>query len=132
MNKDLFLALVNRALGRRDEFAAVTPDDLAWTDAGALRVTFDDGHVGELSAPVLRAACPCAECRGTHGGPPKAFTVLSPAKMAQAARQTVIEAVEPVGHYALCVVWGDGHKDGIFSWPYLRALSAEHLAATLV
>lgn len=131
MNRDLFLALVGRALDRRDEFSTTTVDDLSWTDEGALRVVFDDGHVAELSAAVLRAACPCAECRGTHGGPPKAFTIMSAAKRARSAHQTVVSGVEPMGHYALCIQWGDGHKEGIYSWPYLRALSAEHVATAL-
>jgi DUF971 family protein len=32
-----------------------------------------------------------------------------------------LEAVEPVGSYALQFIWGDGHSTGIYSWDWLRA-----------
>ncbi len=36
---------------------------------------------------------------------------------------TRLESVEVIGNYALQLVWGDGHKFGIYTWEYLRQLS---------
>jgi DUF971 family protein len=30
--------------------------------------------------------------------------------------------IEPVGNYAIRIVWNDGHSAGIYSWDYLRSL----------
>jgi DUF971 family protein len=34
-----------------------------------------------------------------------------------------IAEVSEVGQYAIQVSWGDGHRTGIYSFPYLRQLS---------
>ncbi|PKN56156.1 MAG: hypothetical protein CVU56_17540 [Deltaproteobacteria bacterium HGW-Deltaproteobacteria-14] len=125
MKNEAVDAMIEQALDTRERYARVTPADLAWTEAGAMRVTFDDEASGEFSAELLRAVCPCAECRGTHGTQPKAFNVLSSVKLKGAALQTVIEQVEPVGNYGLAITWGDGHKEGIYTWSYLRGLVAQ-------
>jgi DUF971 family protein len=33
-----------------------------------------------------------------------------------------IKAVEPVGQYAVKLVFDDGHDSGLYSWKYLREL----------
>jgi len=81
-----------------------------------------DGHTSVYPFGLLRAACPCASCRGGHENmnrepDPNVFRVTledSPA--------TRISNVIPVGSYALTIVWEDGHDYGIFNWFYLRAL----------
>jgi len=123
LNRDAMEALIVEAQATREDYAAVEPTALGWTPEGAIAIAFSDGREATLSPSFLRAACPCAECRGTHGTPPKAFHIISPAKMAQAARQTQIVATEPMGTYAIGITWGDGHKEGIYTWSYLRALA---------
>jgi len=118
-------AMIEQALDTRERYARIEPADLAWTDTGAMRVAFDDGVSGEFTPELLRAVCPCAECRGTHGTPPKAFNILSANSLQGAALQTVIEQVEPVGNYGLAITWGDGHKEGIYTWAYLRGLAGQ-------
>lgn len=125
MRNEAIEALVNEAHATRERFRQVEPTELGWTPAGHVALTFDDGHAATFSPELLRAICPCAECRGTHTGQPKAFNVLSSAKLQGAARQTVIDRVEPVGSYALAFFWGDGHKDGIYTWTYLRGISEQ-------
>ena len=118
-------ALVEQAQAKRDLYEDIEPSELDWTPEGALAITFSDGHKAELSPAFLRSVCPCAECRGTHGTPPKAFNILSAGKLINLADQTVIKSVQPAGHYGLIITWGDGHDDGIYTWAYLRGL-AEH------
>ncbi len=84
--------------------------------ARVLHVTFDDGPRFALPAEYLRVESPSAEVQG-HG--PGQKTILG-------GKQHVgIGAVEPVGHYAVRLVFDDGHDTGIFSWDYLRELGEE-------
>jgi len=99
----------------------IEPRDLGWTPEGHATIAWSDGHVSTYEPAYLRKICPCAECKGTHGTPPKAFTILSPKQIRSAPRQVVIEQVEPVGNYAIAFTWGDGHREGIYTWPMLRA-----------
>ncbi len=114
---------IEEARQLREQFADVEPQQLAWNDAGHMAVTWSDGLEATYSPQWLRAICPCAECRGAHGGPPKAFNIVSSSNLRNANKQTVIQRVEPIGSYAMAIVWGDGHKEGIYSWTYLRALA---------
>ena len=77
-----------------------------------LEVRFADGAVFRLEAPYLRVFSPSAEVSG-HGGP-----ALRPAGKEHVA----ITAVEPVGHYAVRLVFDDGHGSGLYSWALLYEL----------
>ncbi len=84
--------------------------------ARVLRVSFDDGTHYALPAEYLRVESPSSEVQG-H----------SPAqKQTVAGRRHVgIIAIEPVGHYAVRLVFDDLHDTGIFSWNYLAELGRE-------
>jgi DUF971 family protein len=84
--------------------------------ARVLHVTFADGIAYALPAEYLRVESPSAEVQG-HG--PDQKTILG-------GKQHIgIGAVEPVGHYAVRLVFDDGHDTGIFSWDYLHELGVE-------
>ena len=83
------------------------------TRTRVLEVAFDDGARYELPFEFLRVHSPSAEVKG-HG-PGQEVLVLG--------KQDVgIRAVEPVGQYAVKLVFDDGHDSGLFSWKYLREL----------
>jgi DUF971 family protein len=87
-----------------------------------LIVIWDDGHTSLYTFSLLRAGCPCAECRGGHDKmgdtpDPSVFTTDLPDSPA-----TRINNVVPVGSYGITPVWEDGHDAGIFRWEYLRVL----------
>ena len=105
----------------RKPFQDVEPVEMSWSEAGDAVIAWSDGHTSVYSPGYLRKICPCAECKGTHGTPPKAFNILNTNQVEGAPRQTIIEGVEPMGNYAIAFIWGDGHREGIYSWPYLRA-----------
>jgi DUF971 family protein len=84
--------------------------------ARVLRVTYDDGAAFALPAEYLRVESPSAEVQG-HG--PGQKTIV-PGK-----KDVGIRAVEPVGHYAVRLVFDDSHDTGIYSWDYLRELGVE-------
>ena len=84
-----------------------------------LDVSFDDGSAFRLSAEYLRVESPSAEVQG-HG--PGQKTLVS------GKREVAIVAVEPVGHYAVRLVFDDRHDTGIYTWDILHRLGREHPA----
>jgi len=82
-----------------------------------LEVVFDDGATFRLGFEYLRTHSPSAEVKG-HGGAP-----MPPVVGKENVRVT---AVEPVGQYAVRLVFDDGHDSGLFTWAYLHALGREH------
>jgi DUF971 family protein len=85
-------------------------------DKGGLRIAFDDGAAFELPAEYLRVMSPSAEVQG-HS-PSERKTV--PGK-----RDVVILNIEPVGNYAVKLVFDDLHDTGIFGWDYLFELGRD-------
>ena len=84
-----------------------------------LEIAFDDGSRFDLSCEYLRCFSPSAEVRG-HG--PGQETL-------QVGKENVnITAIEPVGTYAICPRFDDGHDTGIFSWDYLHDLGQNYEA----
>jgi DUF971 family protein len=97
-----------------------TPDERPWPtelrltkDRTALQVSFDNGDRFSLDAEYLRVHSPSAEVQG-HS-PDQRKTV--PGK-----RNVAILEVQPVGNYAVRLVFDDLHSTGIFSWDYLSEL----------
>jgi DUF971 family protein len=83
------------------------------TRSRVLEVVFDDGARFLLPFEYLRVHSPSAEVKG-HG-PGQEVLVTG--------KQNVgINAVEPVGQYAVKLVFDDGHDSGLFTWKYLREL----------
>jgi DUF971 family protein len=81
-----------------------------------LELLFEDGARFRLPAEYLRVESPSAEVQG-HG--PGQKTLI-------AGRAAIgITAVEPVGNYAVRLVFDDLHDTGIYSWSYLYELGRE-------
>ncbi|MBN8244561.1 DUF971 domain-containing protein [Nitratireductor aquimarinus] len=85
-------------------------------DRSLLTVLSPDAEPAELSAEMLRVLSPSAEVQG-HS-PEQRVTV--PGK-----RHVTISRVEPVGNYAVRIVFSDAHQSGIFTWVYLHELAAQ-------
>jgi DUF971 family protein len=79
-------------------------------DRRVLTITFDNGDVKVLSAEALRVESPSAEVQGHT--PSQKITVTG-------KEYVKITAVEPVGHYAVRILFDDGHNTGIYTWEYL-------------
>ena len=78
-----------------------------------LEISFSDGQSFDLSCELLRVYSPSAEVKG-HG---PGQSVLQTGK-----ENVSIEKVEPVGHYAVKLIFNDGHNTGLYSWAYLYNL----------
>ena len=85
-------------------------------DRRHLHVTFDDGAAFDLPAEYLRVTSPSAEVQG-H----------SPAerKIVPGKRNVAIIGVEPVGNYAVKLIFDDMHDTGLYGWDYLYELGTE-------
>ncbi|MBD8525161.1 gamma-butyrobetaine hydroxylase-like domain-containing protein [Pseudomarimonas arenosa] len=81
-----------------------------------LEVSFSDGQRFMLPCEYLRVNSPSAEVQGHH----PSQRVLVAGK-----REVNISAIEPVGHYAVCLRFTDGHASGIYSWDTLYRLGQE-------
>ena len=103
------------------------PSDLTFDrHAKALRIAFDDGARYDIPFELLRVESPSAEVRGHSAGPPPAVGGKS---------QVSVDRAEPVGRYAVRIIFDDGHDSGIYAWTLLRELGenrearwAAHLA----
>ncbi len=84
-----------------------------------LEVSFDDGSRFELPFEYLRVSSPSAEVKG-HG-PGQEVLVLGKENVG-------IRSVEPVGQYAVKLVFDDGHDTGLYTWKYLHELGREREA----
>ncbi len=89
------------------------------TQSRLLAVSFDDGSTFELPFEYLRVFSPSAEVRGHGGGE----GVLVTGKQAVG-----ISRVEPVGNYALRLVFDDGHDTGLYTWTLLYELGRDREA----
>jgi DUF971 family protein len=85
-------------------------------DKTRLTVTFDGGERHALGAEYLRVQSPSAEARGHGGERPPPITGKENVK---------ITRLEPVGNYAVRIVFDDGHDSGLYSWDFLARLGRE-------
>lgn len=81
-----------------------------------LELVYPDDERYRLSCEFLRVHSPSAEVKG-HG---PGQEVLQTGKV-----DVNITAIKPVGHYALQLVFDDGHDTGLYSWDYLYQLCTE-------
>jgi DUF971 family protein len=82
-------------------------------------ISFDDGASFSLPVEYLRVFSPSAEVRG-HGPGQEVLQV--------GKRDVNVSAIEPVGMYAVKLVFTDGHDTGIYSWEYLYDLGVKQEA----
>jgi len=84
-----------------------------------IAVEFDDGASFDLPFEYLRVFSPSAEVRG-HG-PGQAIL--------QTGKENVqVTAIEPIGQYAVQLVFDDGHDSGLYSWKHLYDLGTNQAA----
>ena len=91
-------------------------------DKRTLTVLFDSGERFALPAEYLRVESPSAEVQGHR--PAEKITV-------EGKQDVAITAIEPVGNYAVRLVFDDGHDTGLYAWDYLHELGRERDARWL-
>lgn len=93
-----------------------TPTDIRlYSKSHLLEVTFDD-EVFTLPCEYLRVMSPSAEVKGHGPGQ----------EVLQSGKENVnIVAIEPVGNYAVRLIFSDSHNSGLYSWDYLYELGSD-------
>lgn len=84
-----------------------------------LEVAFDDGAVFKLPCEYLRVHSPSAEVRG-HGPGQEVLQV--------GKAEVNIDGIEPMGQYAVKLIFDDGHNSGLYSWDFLYRLGQNQAA----
>ncbi len=84
-------------------------------DAKELVIVWKDGYRSTFPLILLRKNCPCATCRGGHGGKVGAATGH--------IQEISLLSWKKVGRYAINIVWSDYHDTGIYTYDKLRAFS---------
>jgi DUF971 family protein len=86
-----------------------------------LAIKWDDDRENFISLEKLRRSCPCAGCKGEtdilgnlHKNPETPLT----------AGAFELKKILRVGAYGIQPIWADGHATGIFSFDFLKELSA--------
>jgi DUF971 family protein len=97
-----------------------TPVDIRLHQASRLlEIKFDNNTECMLSCEFLRVHSPSAEVRG-HGAGQETLQL--------GKEQVNITAIEPIGNYAVKLVFDDGHDTGLYSWDYLYYLGQNYAA----
>ena len=81
-----------------------------------LELTYDNAESFRLPAEYLRVNSPSAEVQG-H--------TPDEARLPVGKRDVSIVGIEPIGMYALKIIFSDGHDSGYYDWDYLRKLATQ-------
>jgi len=103
-----------------------TPVDITVERERAVTITFEDGAVASYPVHALRAACPCASCRGWRERGEVAWP--RPGLPGEVA----VDHAQLAGAWGLSIDWSDGHSTGIYAWSALRRWWDGGLAEPLV
>jgi DUF971 family protein len=105
---------VTSATTDKERWAARTPTEIKLRrQSRVLDVAFDDGQRVELPFEYLRVYSPSAEVRG-HGPGQETLQL--------GKHEVQVVKVDPVGNYAVRLVFNDGHDTGLYTWGYLYEL----------
>ncbi len=93
----------------------IHPEDMKWIEKGVFGIAWSDGHQGVYPIRYLRLHCPCAACTDEWTGELK----LKPDDVPMLI---MLKDIQPVGHYALRLLWSDGHDTGLYAFGKLRQM----------
>ncbi len=81
-----------------------------------LSIHFDDNSKFNILSELLRVESPSADVQG-HGGPKI---------IVRNKGNVLIDQIEPVGNYAIRIIFSDNHSSGIYSWRLLHDFGKNH------
>ena len=85
-----------------------------------IAIRWVDGSESFIDNKIMREKCPCANCSGesdVFGNIYKRNTTQS-----KKSNQYIINRYMDIGHYAIRIIWQDGHNAGIYSFNFLKTL----------
>jgi DUF971 family protein len=87
--------------------------------AKVLSVSFEDGNNFDIAFELLRVESPSAQVQG-HSAAEKKIVI--------GKTDVLVLRAEPIGRYAVRLVFDDGHDSGIFTWDWLYRLGRDQEA----
>jgi DUF971 family protein len=87
----------------------------------SIHLKFSDDYETDVTLKELRDNCPCASCKGEE----VLMHKYVPQKQKISDLGYKLDRAEPVGTYAIKLIWRDRHDTGIYSWEYLRKLAEQ-------
>jgi DUF971 family protein len=89
-----------------------------------LLIKWRGGGKSEYSYSLLRKVCPCARCQAARTDK-NALRVLPSDQFYKGLK---IIDIQPVGHYAIRLIWNDGHRTGIYTYEFLYSLEEDAMS----
>ncbi|MEK7793209.1 MAG: P-loop NTPase [Candidatus Hydrogenedentota bacterium] len=105
---------LHRAVGKSRVAKSALP--IVTAKPGVIHVKWPDGTQSSLPARDVRTSCQCAQCVHEFTGE----QILDPSRISPDIQA---KAIEPLGNYAVSIVWNDGHSSGIFTWDHLKEVA---------
>ena len=109
---------------------SVHPTKLERRGDRGLKIAWSDGQVREYACRELRDRCPCATCREKNKQSQGTADLL-PVLGIEETRELRIEGMRPVGNYAYCIRFSDGHDTGIYTFEFLLHIAEQHAKGDL-
>ncbi len=98
-----------------------TPKSIVFLDENTA-IKWSDGDESFISNRVLREQCPCSGCNGevdVFGN------IYLNKKTSSTGKKNIIDNYIEVGHYAIRIIWADGHDAGIYTFELLKSLNGQ-------
>ena len=86
----------------------------------SVAIKWNDGTESFIDNKTMRQQCPCANCSGESDVFGTIYKVDNP--QLENSNQYIINRYMNTGHYAIRIVWEDGHNAGIYSFEFLKSL----------
>jgi DUF971 family protein len=98
------------------------PEHIAISKSKGIKIDWKDQHHSEYPLAYLRDECPCASCTGAHGTAPQKSNYSGTELFPMYKPALKMLEIEPIGSYAVRIVWSDGHNTGIYSFDHFRRI----------
>ncbi len=108
---------IQREIGKRRATTLSSPEIII--KENTFIIDWKDGTFSTIPVVELRRACRCAYCVDELTGEP----LLKPNEVPDNIK---IEEFQPLGHYAVSIIWSDGHTSSIYPWDFLKKLTPPH------
>ena len=99
---------------------SLKPEDIIFMDSN-IAIKWNDGSESFISTSELREQCPCANCSGESDVFGNVYKG-SDERLNDNGQKYIINAYINIGHYAIRIMWADGHSAGIYSFNFLKSL----------
>ena len=99
---------------------SLKPDDIIIMGDN-IAIKWNDESESFIATSELREKCPCANCSGESDVFGNVYKG-SDERLNNNGQKYIINAYINIGHYAIRIMWADGHNAGIYSFNFLKSL----------